>query len=231
MQSGNIPVYYWGCTGNKMKDRSSNVSNRGHSLNTALILRSPSHLTAANTPQTEALPVWSTLSNPDKWAEGSLHLPYRLKSALWCAGIQDKVHLYSLGPHMSSCSLLQRTSRGKCESSVRVESCFYANPSLTTRANRNHRVIMETTEHQDRWKPTECTSYHYHSGKHRLNAFTALWATLEEKPRQFGSKCESISLPNNLQGLFQMTASWRDQARVAFKIVHNVSWPHCSCAL
>lgn len=147
MQSGNIPVDYWGCTGNKMKDRSSNVSNRGHSLSTALILRSPSHLSAANNPQTESLLVWSTVSNPDKWAEFSLHLLYRLKSVPLCTGIQDKAHLYSLGPHTAS---TQRTSRGECQSSVRVESCFYANLSLTTRANRNHRVVMETTEHQER---------------------------------------------------------------------------------
>lgn len=52
MQSGTIPVQNWGCTGDKMIDRSSNVSNRGRSLGTALILRSPVHLPASNNPQT-----------------------------------------------------------------------------------------------------------------------------------------------------------------------------------
>lgn len=131
----------------------------------------------------------------------------------------------------ASCSPLQGTSRGECQSSVRVESRFYANPSPTTRANRNHRVVMETAEQRERRTPTECTSCHYASGKHRLNAFTAPWATLEGKLGQLGSEREAVSLPNNLQGLFQMTASWPDHARAAFKIVHNVSWPHCCCAL
>lgn len=216
-----------------MKDGSSNVSNRGHSLSTALILSSPcllTLLTAANNPQTQSLPVCSTLSNPDKRAEG-LQLLYRSKSAPLWAGIQDNVRLCSLGLHTASSSLSQRTSRGECQSSVRVESGFYANPSVVSISPGRNRVVMETTERQEQWMPTECTSCHYRSGKHRLHAFTALWATLEGKRRLFGAKCESISLPNNLQGLFQMTASWRDQARVAFKIVHNVSWPHCLCTL
>lgn len=158
-----------------------------------------------------------------------------LRAAFTCSTGQ-RAHLWaplfrSSGPAHGKLLLSQTSARGKCQSSVGVGSRFCANPSLTIRANRNHRVVMETTEHQERWTPTECTSYHYHSGKHGLNAFTGLWATLEGKLCLFGSKRESTSLPNNLQGLFQMTAPWRDQAKVAFKIVHNVSWPHCSCAL
>lgn len=137
------PSWLQGCAGNKMKDRSSNISNRGHSLSTALILRSQSHLAAANNPQTQSPPVWSTLSDPDKWAEGSLHLLHRWKSTPLCAGIQDKAHFYSLG--LLHGKLLAHPEN-ECQSSVRVESCFYANPSLATRPNRNHRVVMETTE-------------------------------------------------------------------------------------
>lgn len=46
MQSGNIPGCHWGCTEYKMNIQSSNISNRGHSLDTALILRSVRQLTA-----------------------------------------------------------------------------------------------------------------------------------------------------------------------------------------
>lgn len=45
MQSGNILGYHWGCAEYKMNKRSSNISNRGHSLDTALILRSVTQLT------------------------------------------------------------------------------------------------------------------------------------------------------------------------------------------
>lgn len=158
----------------------------------------------------------------------------RVKERTFVCCLQYTAHLHSVGLHTASCSLSWRTSRGECQSSGRVERGFYANPTLTAGANGNHRVVMETAERRECRTPTECRSCHYHSGKHRLNAFTALWAlwaTLEGKLRLFGSQRQSISLPNNLQSLFQMTASWRDQARVAFKIVHNVSWPHRSCAL
>lgn len=48
MQTGNIPGHRWGCSGNTVNTRSSNVSNRGHSLDTALILTSGIRLIATD---------------------------------------------------------------------------------------------------------------------------------------------------------------------------------------
>lgn len=48
MQTGNIPGHHWGCSGNTVNTRSSNVSNRGRSLDTALILTSGIRLIATD---------------------------------------------------------------------------------------------------------------------------------------------------------------------------------------
>lgn len=67
-----------------------------------------------------------------------------------------------------------RTFKSVCQSSAKVETGFLANPTVTVCANGNHRVLMETTEPQVQWTPTECKTCHHYISRHRLSAVITL---------------------------------------------------------